>query len=89
MPDEGMTNTVTSVGVSSVRLKASKYSKSSKGAVMAPKAGPRQIVFVAGGLCYSELRAAEELMEAGGPEIILGSTNFTTPESFVKDIASL
>lgn len=89
MPDEGMTNTVASVGVSSVRLKASKYSKSSKGAVMAPKVGPRQIVFVAGGLCYSELRAAEELMEAGGPEIVLGSTNFTTPQSFVKDIASL
>eukprot|EP00557_Chaetoceros_sp_GSL56_P014074 CAMPEP_0176483692 /NCGR_PEP_ID=MMETSP0200_2-20121128/4053_1 /TAXON_ID=947934 /ORGANISM="Chaetoceros sp., Strain GSL56" /LENGTH=637 /DNA_ID=CAMNT_0017880109 /DNA_START=201 /DNA_END=2114 /DNA_ORIENTATION=+ len=89
MPDEGMNSTISSVGVSSVRSKASKYSKSSKNHVMAPKVGPRQIVFVAGGLCYSELRAAEELMEAGGPEIIVGSTNFTTPESFVRDIASL
>lgn len=89
MPDEGMTNSVTSVGVSSVRMKASKYSKASKGSAGASKGGSRQIVFVAGGLCYSELRAAEELMDAGGPEIIMGSTNFSTPESFVKDIASL
>ena len=44
---------------------------------------------MAGGLCCSELRAAERLMEDGGPEVIIGSSNFNNPGSFVGDIASL
>jgi len=89
MPDEGMTNNISSVGVASVRSRASKYSKSGKSGTTTVKGGSRQIVFMAGGLCYSELRAAEKLMEDGGPEVIIGSSNFNNPGSFVDDIASL
>jgi len=89
MPDEGMTNSIASVGVASVRNRASKYSKSGKNGSTSVKGGSRQIVFMAGGLCYSELRAAEKLMEDGGPEVIIGSSHFNNPGSFVGDIASL
>jgi len=88
MPDEGMTNSISSAGIGSVRNRASKYSKSGRSGSTS-KGGSRQIVFMAGGLCYSELRAAEELTEGGGPEVIIGSTNFNNPGSFVRDITSL
>jgi len=51
--------------------------------------GARQIVFMAGGVCYSELRSARDLMEAGGPETMLGCTHLVNPKDFAKDLASL
>jgi len=51
--------------------------------------GPRQIVFIAGGMCYSELRSAEEVMNNGEREFILGSTYFLKPAEYLKDISSL
>jgi len=51
--------------------------------------GARQIVFMAGGACYSELRTTRDLMEAGGPETMIGCTHLINPEQFVKDLASL
>jgi len=82
--------TLTQTGVSSARSKTSKYSKTNKNGVAVNSGkGSRQIVFVAGGVCFSELRAAEELTEAGGPEVVIGGTSFITPGSFVEDIASI
>ena len=90
MPDEGFAQmTISNTGVSSARMKSSKYSKAKGASSNGKKGGSRQIVFMAGGLCFSELRAVEELMDAGGPEIIIGGTSFITPGSFVKDIASI
>uniref|UniRef100_A0A7S1BZN1 Uncharacterized protein n=1 Tax=Corethron hystrix TaxID=216773 RepID=A0A7S1BZN1_9STRA len=51
--------------------------------------GGRQIVFVAGGACYSELRSVQEVMETCDKEIILGSTHFITPTSFLEDMERL
>jgi len=51
--------------------------------------GARQIVFMAGGACYSELRTTRDLMAAGGPETIIGCTHLINPGQFVKDLASL
>ena len=51
--------------------------------------GPRVIVFVAGGMCYSELRSGYEIMGSGEKEVILGSTSFVNPSEFVEDLASL
>lgn len=51
--------------------------------------GARQIVFLAGGACYSELRSARDLMEAGGPETMLGCTHMVNPKDFAEDLASL
>ena len=51
--------------------------------------GPRKIVFVAGGLCYSEIRAAEEVMSTSDREVILGSTNFLNPTEYIENLRSL
>ncbi|KAL3827218.1 hypothetical protein ACHAXA_006773 [Cyclostephanos tholiformis] len=49
----------------------------------------RQIVFMAGGLCYSELRAAREVMNSTGTEIVIGSTRCISPKDFIDDLHSL
>ena len=51
--------------------------------------GERCIAFVVGGACYSELRAAREVMAAEGREIVMGSTRFVSPKDFVVDLNSL
>jgi len=51
--------------------------------------GGRQIVFMVGGLCYSELRSAREVMTSSGTEIVVGSTRCFAPEDFVNDLNSL
>lgn len=51
--------------------------------------GARQIVFISGGACYSELRSARDLMDTGGLETMLGCTHLVNPRDFVKGLASL
>ena len=51
--------------------------------------GGRQIVFMVGGMCYSEMRSAREVMNATGKEIIIGSTRCLAPKDFAKDLYSL
>jgi syntaxin-binding protein 1 len=51
--------------------------------------GGRQIVFMVGGMCYSEMRSAREVMNATGKEIIIGSTRCIAPKDFAKDLYSL
>lgn len=51
--------------------------------------GERQLVFIVGGLCFSELRVAREVQSKEGKEIILGSTHFTTPSNFMQDVSKL
>lgn len=98
MPDEGSStgSTMASGGVGSVRASSSKYSSKNNNRFSVMKSftskkfvGARQIVFVAGGSCFSELLAAEQVMEDGGPEIILGSTHFCNPEMFVQMLRNL
>ena len=49
----------------------------------------RQIVFMAGGMCYSELRSAREVMNASGTEVVIGATRFISPEDFLGDLNNL
>ena len=51
--------------------------------------GGRQIVFMVGGMCYSELRSAREVMNTTGNEIVIGSTRCITPKDFLDDLNSL
>ncbi|KAL7542752.1 hypothetical protein ACHAXR_012065 [Thalassiosira sp. AJA248-18] len=51
--------------------------------------GGRQIVFMVGGMCYSELRAAREVMLSTGTEIVVGSTRCIAPGDFIEDLSSL
>lgn len=51
--------------------------------------GGRKIVFVVGGMCYSELRAMHELLATGETEFIVGSTRFINPKEFLQDLSTL
>lgn len=94
MPEEGSSSgsTMVSGGVGSVRASSSKYSsknssrysKANSSNVGKKFSGARQMIFIAGGACFSELLAAEQMMDDGGSEVILGSTHFCNPEQFVE-----
>lgn len=51
--------------------------------------GGRSLVFMVGGLSYSELRVTRDVMEKESREIIAGSTKFVSPEEFVEDMHTL
>jgi len=53
------------------------------------KYGPRTIVFVVGGLDYSEMRSVYELCNQYNRDIIIGSTHIITPVSYMNSIQSL
>ncbi|OUM61424.1 hypothetical protein PIROE2DRAFT_12577 [Piromyces sp. E2] len=53
------------------------------------KYGPRTIVFVVGGLDYSEMRSVYELCGEYNRDIIIGSTHIITPVSYMNSIQSL
>jgi syntaxin-binding protein 1 len=66
---------------------SSRQSASSSG----PKSfnGGRAIVFMMGGLSYSEMRAAGQVMTKESREIVIGSTAFVSAKEFVEDLATL
>ena len=51
--------------------------------------GRRLIVFVCGGLSYSELRAMHEVAAATGRDIIVGTTAMLTPKRFLLGLKNL
>mmetsp|Transcript_2540 Transcript_2540/g.6878 ORF Transcript_2540/g.6878 Transcript_2540/m.6878 type:complete len:721 (-) Transcript_2540:90-2252(-) len=51
--------------------------------------GPRNLIFMVGGISYSELRVCREVMEKESREFIIGSTEFLSPSKFVEDLSSL
>lgn len=99
LPDaESMLGSSSKKKVSSVRKdtgKTSKWKKTTTGSGAASGGkkkthhGGRQIVFMSGGMCYSELRAARDVMDVTGTEIVVGSTRCIAPKDFINDVYTL
>lgn len=51
--------------------------------------GGRYMVFVAGGLCYTEMRVAYEVMHAQNKEVVCGGTHYTAPHEYLADVGAL
>lgn len=51
--------------------------------------GGRYLVFIAGGVCYSELRVASELEAQYKKEVIIGGSCIVNPKAYVKCVAGL
>lgn len=51
--------------------------------------GGRNMVFMVGGMSYSELRVVRDIMERESREIIAGSTKFVNPSEFLEDLHTL
>ena len=48
--------------------------------------GPRIIVFVIGGMTYSEMRCIHKVMGETKREVLIGSTHITTPKLFMNEV---
>lgn len=100
MPDEGSSSgtamsarnrqSVTGSARRDNPMRASRWAReSTKPAKRNAYSGARQIVFMAGGLCYSEIRSVYEVMNSGEKEFIVGGTRFLNPRQFARELSTL
>ncbi|OZJ04363.1 hypothetical protein BZG36_03207 [Bifiguratus adelaidae] len=73
-----------------LRVYKTQWHKKTKGqAVVKPPDGPAMLVFVLGGITWSEIRSAFEIAQQYNREVYIGSTHILTPESYLHDLQML
>ncbi|KAM3583138.1 syntaxin binding protein 1 [Umbelopsis sp. WA50703] len=81
------------VPASGVSLRSTKPTwsnkKNSVGGSFRTPTGARLIIFVAGGMTYSEMRSAYEIADIHNREVIIGSSHIITPAGYVQDLSLL
>jgi len=80
------TESARSKGGATSRWKRTEEKKKTKDEVYS---GGRQIIFMTGGMCYSELRVIEATCQKESREILAGTTHFVKPAQFLKDLGRL
>ncbi|KAI0738596.1 Sec1-like protein [Daedaleopsis nitida] len=73
----------------SLRSQKPSWHKATRGAGTQNDSRQRVLVFVAGGMTYSEMREAYLLSKSLNKEVIIGSTHALTPTEFVRDLMVL
>ncbi|OJT06722.1 Protein transport protein sec1 [Trametes pubescens] len=73
----------------SLRSQKPSWHKAARGGNTQNDNRQRLIVFVAGGMTYSEMREAYALSKSLNKEVIIGSTHPVTPQQFVDDLKVL
>eukprot|EP00276_Gloeochaete_wittrockiana_P002319 CAMPEP_0184675198 /NCGR_PEP_ID=MMETSP0308-20130426/87656_1 /TAXON_ID=38269 /ORGANISM="Gloeochaete witrockiana, Strain SAG 46.84" /LENGTH=629 /DNA_ID=CAMNT_0027122881 /DNA_START=157 /DNA_END=2046 /DNA_ORIENTATION=+ len=89
-PSASATSAATDTGTS--LRKTTKNPKWAKGASKKqeePSTGPRVIVFIAGGMSFSETRVCHELANLQKREVIIASTHVWTPMTYIATVAKL
>ncbi|EKM50683.1 uncharacterized protein PHACADRAFT_264085, partial [Phanerochaete carnosa HHB-10118-sp] len=77
-----------STGATSLRSAKPSWHRAAKPGA-SQEAKQRVLVFVAGGMTYSEMREAYQLSKSLNKDIIIGSTHTLTPKEFVDDLKVL
>ena len=67
----------------------SRWAKNDNSGVAGASTGARHVVFVAGGLAYSELRAAHDVSCQYGKEVVIGGSHVITPTDFLIEVADM
>lgn len=75
--------------VTSLRSARPNWHKAARTGAPAEQQRQRLLVFVAGGMTYSEMRAAYSLTEQLGRDVYIGATHTWYPEWFLDDLKSL
>ncbi|KAI8067499.1 Sec1-like protein [Gongronella butleri] len=73
-----------------LRVYKTQWHKKSTGTTTSkPPSGPPVIIFVAGGITWSEARSAYELAASMDREVYIGSTHIISPDNFVRSLGNL
>ncbi|KZT51928.1 Sec1-like protein [Calocera cornea HHB12733] len=78
-------------GSSAASLRSAKpnWARAQRSGAPVAEVRPRALVFVAGGMTYSEMRAVYEVSSALGKDVFIGSDHVFSPERFVDDMKVL